>query len=70
MASKPINRIMEEIFDLLKKEKELSTRQLSVNIGSQWITIEKALESMKKLEVVKERIDKFDKRNTRLWSLK
>lgn len=61
---------MEEIFDLLKKEKELSTRQLSVNIGSQWITIEKALESMKKLEVVKERIDKFDKRNTRLWSLK
>jgi len=70
MSGKAINEIMENIFDILKKEKETSIRQLSVKIGSQWITIEKALNSMKKLEVVKERSGDENKRKTRLWSLK
>jgi len=70
MSGKPINKIMEEIFNLLKKEKELSIRQLSLSIGSQWITIEKALDSMKKLGIVKERRGDENNRKTRLWSLK
>lgn len=70
MAGKPINQIMEEIFELLKKEKEMSIRQLSIKIGSQWITIEKALNSLKKLGVVKERAGDENNRKTRLWSLK
>jgi len=70
MSGKPINKIMEEIFSLLKKEKELSIRQLSLSIGSQWITIEKALDSMKRLGIVKERLGDDNNRKTRLWSLK
>lgn len=70
MSGKPINKIMEEIFNLLKKEKELSIRQLSVKLGSQWITIEKALGSMKVLGVVKERAEDENNRKTRLWSLR
>lgn len=70
MSGKPINQIMEEIFNLLKKEKELSIRRISLTIGSQWITIEKALNSMKKLGVVKERFGDETERKERLWSLK
>ena len=70
MSGKPINQIMEEIFNLLKKQKEMSIRQLSIKIGSQWITVEKALKSMKKLCVVKERLGDENNRKTRLWSLK
>jgi DNA-binding transcriptional regulator YhcF (GntR family) len=70
MSGKPINEIMEEIFNILKKEKELSIRQLSLKVGSQWITIEKALNSMKKLNVVKERLGDDNNRKTRLWSLR
>jgi len=70
MSGKPINKIMEEIFAILKNGKEVSIRQLSVKIGSQWITIEKALDSMKKLGIVKERLGDENNRKTRLWSLK
>jgi hypothetical protein len=70
MSGKPINKIMEEIFDILKKEKECSIRQLSVKTGSQWITIEKALGSMKKLNVVKERFGDENKRKIRLFTLR
>jgi len=70
MSGKPINQIMEEISDILKKEKEMSIRQLSLKIGSQWITTEKALNSLKKLGVVKEREGDENNRKTRLWSLK
>ena len=70
MSGKPINKIMEEIFDTLKKEKELSIRQLSLSVGSQWITIEKALDSLKNLGVVKERLGDDNNRKTRLFSLR
>ncbi len=69
MSGKSIHKIMEEIRDILKKEKELSIRQISIKIGSQWITIEKSLISMKNLGLVKERLGKDNKRKTRLFSL-
>lgn len=70
MSGKAVNKIMEEIYSILKKERELSIRQLSIKIGSQWITIEKALNSMKFLSVVKERDGDQNQRKTRLFSLK
>ena len=70
MSGKSVHIIMEGIFDILKKRKELSIRQLSIETGSQWITVEKALNSMKKFGLVKERFGKENKRKTRLFSLK
>ena len=70
MSGKQVNKIMEEIYLILKKEKELSIRQLSVKIGSQWLTIEKALGSLKVLNVVREKDSKENNRKTRLFSLK
>ncbi len=69
MSGKSIHLIMEEIYHILKKEKELSIRQLSLKIGSQWITINKAINSMKNLGLVKERIDNKTNRKVRLISL-
>ena len=69
MSGKSVHIIIEEIFEILKKE-EKSIRQLSLEIGSQWITIEKALESMKRLGLVKEKVSYEDNRKTRLFSLK
>ena len=70
MSGKSIHKIMEEIYSILKKENELSIRQLSLQIKSQWITVEKALISMKNLKLVKERFGDDNKRKTRLFSLK
>lgn len=60
---------MEDIKKLLEKEKELSIRQLSLKTKSQWRTIEKALETMKVLNVVKERKSDKTDRVERLFSL-
>ena len=70
MSGRPMNKIMEEIYSILKKEKEMSIRQLSIKTNSQWLTIEKSLDSLKKLEVVKEILDNKNNRKTRLFSLK
>lgn len=70
MSGKSIHKIMEEIYSILKKEKELSIRQLSLQVKSQWITVEKALISMKSLRLVKERFSDENKRKTRLFSLR
>ena len=70
MSGKAINKLMEEIFLILKKENSLSIRQLSLKTGSQWITVEKALISMKKLNVVKEREGNIFYKAERIWSLK
>ena len=69
MSGRSINKIMEDIFDFLEKEGELSIRQLSIKVNSQWITVEKALTSMKKLGIVKERVGDESKRKTRLFSV-
>ncbi len=70
MSGKSIHKIMEELYSILKKKKELSIRQLSIKTGSQWITIEKALMSMKSLGLVKERFGDENKRRTRLFRLR
>lgn len=70
MTRKPITQIIEEINKLLEKEGELSIRQISIQIKSQWRTIEKALETMLKLEIVKERANSETDRVERLFSLR
>lgn len=69
MSGKSIHKIMEAIYMLLQQHKEISIRQLSIRINSQWLTVEKALNSMKFLKVVKERKSNEDNRKTRLFSL-
>lgn len=70
MSRKPITQIIEEIKSFLEKEDELSIRQLSIKTKSQWRTIKKALDTMKSLEVVKERLNDETERVERLFSLK
>jgi len=69
MPRKPITQTIEEIKSLLEKEDELSIRQLSIKIKSQWRTIKKALDTMKSLGIVKERFNDETKRVERLFSL-
>jgi predicted transcriptional regulator len=70
MARKPITKIIEEIKKLLEKDGELSIRQISIKTGSQWRTIEKALDTMLNLGIVKERKNDKTERIERLFSLK
>ena len=67
---KPITEIIEEVKRLLEKEGEMSVRQISVKTGSQWRTINKALETMKSLGIVKERLNNETERKERLFKLK
>jgi len=69
MPRKSITNIIEKIIKLLKKQNELSIRQISLKLNSQWRTIAKALETMKSLEVVQERKNQKTKRKERLFSL-
>lgn len=64
------SEIVIKIRSLLKKEKELSIRQISTKTGSQWRTIEKGLKLLKELGIVKERPNKETERVERLFSLK
>ncbi len=61
---------MEDIKKVLGKDGELSIRQLAIKTKSQWRTIEKALITMKSLNVVKERKSDETERVERLFSLK
>ena len=61
---------MVEIRNLLKKEKDLSIRNLAVRTKSQWRTVEKALETMKELDVVVEEKNMETDRIERLFNLK
>jgi predicted transcriptional regulator len=70
MPRKPITKIIEDIKRLLEKEDELSIRQISLKTKSQWRTIEKALETMLALSIVKERKNPETDRIERLFSLK
>ena len=69
MVRRPITEIIEKIQALLKIEGELSIRQISIKLKAQWRTIEKALETMASLGLVKERSNKETKRVERLFSL-
>ena len=70
MIRRPITSIMEDIKKVLGKDGELSIRQLAIKTKSQWRTIEKALITMKSLNVVKERKSDETERVERLFSLK
>ena len=65
-----ITDIMERIKEILEKEGELSVYQISRKVSSEWETVIKALESMKKLGLVKERLETETDRKSRLFSLK
>ena len=67
---KSIIKIIEDVKKILEKEGELSIRRLSIKTKSQWRTIEKALETMKSLGAVKERLNNETERVERLFSLK
>ncbi|MDP2926267.1 MAG: hypothetical protein Q8N99_07860 [Nanoarchaeota archaeon] len=70
MVRKPITQTIEEIKKLLEKEGELSVRQISLKIKSQWRTIKKGLDTMLVLGLVKERKNDKTERVERLFSLK
>jgi Mn-dependent DtxR family transcriptional regulator len=70
MGRKSISDVIREIKTLLEKEGELSVRQISLKIKSQWRTVDKALGTMKMLGTVKERMNKDTERIERLVSLK
>lgn len=70
MVRKPITEIIEKIKSILQKESNLSVRQLSIKTHSQWRTVNKALLTMKSLEIVKETSNKETQRKERLFSLK
>ena len=70
MGRKSITDVIREIKTLLEKEDELSVRQISLRLKSQWRTIDKAIDTMKLLGYVKERMNKDTKRAERLISLK
>jgi len=70
MVRKPITKIMVEVKKILEEKGELSIRQISIKTKSQWRTIEKALETLSKLGIVKERKNVDTERMERLFSLR
>ncbi|GAH40863.1 unnamed protein product [marine sediment metagenome] len=69
MPRRTILNIIEDILNILSKEGELSVRQISVKLKSQWETTIKALNFMKKVNLVKERKGKKTNKIERLFSL-
>jgi len=70
MGRRNILEVTEDILNLLKKENEMSVKTISEDIKSQWETTIKALEFMKRVNLVKERQGKKTNRIERLFSLK
>ena len=71
MARTSITSLMIEIKKILEKEYELSIRQISLRTKSQWRTVEKALDTMKKLGVLKEEYRGLSgSKEERLFSIK
>ena len=61
--------ITEDILKLLSKEKELSIRQISLNIKTHRAISLRSLEFLKRIGLVKERKGQDTKREERLFSL-
>jgi len=70
MSRKSILDILVEIKKILEKEKELSTRQISIKTHSQWRTVDKALQTMIHLDLIKKRANKNTKRVETIYSIK
>ena len=69
MARRNILDVIEDILKILKKNDELSVKSISEEVKSQWETTIKALEFMKKINLVKERKGKKTNKIERLFSL-
>ena len=69
MGRRGILDVVEDILKVLKKD-ELSVQRISKEIESQWETTIKALEFMKRVNLVKERAGKKTHKAERLFSLK
>ena len=69
MGRKAITDLMIELKRILEKEDVLSIKQLSEKTKTQWRTAEKALNTMKKLGVLEERINHFGRRIERSFSI-
>lgn len=70
MGRRNILAVIENILKVLKKQDELSVKAISEEVKSQWETTIKALEFMKRVELVKERQGKKTNKVERLFSLK
>lgn len=70
MKRRDICQILIEIKKLLEREGELSTNQISLRVGSQWRTTQKALRTLKILGLIKERMNKDNKRFIRFYRIK
>lgn len=70
MRRRSILDVIEDILKVLKKKDEMSVKRVSEEFGSQWETTIKALEFMKRINLVKEREGKKTNKTERLFSLK
>ena len=70
MSRRNILDVIEDIKKVLSKGEEMSVKRISEKVKSQWETTIKALEFMKKQEMVKERKNDQTERIERLFSLK
>lgn len=70
MGRRSILEVIEDILKVLKKEKELSVKSISSEVKSQWETTIKALEFMKRINLVQEREGSKTHKTERLFSLK
>ena len=69
MTRRSILDVIEDILNLLKKNKELSVKSISHEVKSQWETTIKALEFMKRVGLVNERKGKETYKTERLFRL-
>ncbi|MBS3088634.1 hypothetical protein J4402_02530 [Candidatus Pacearchaeota archaeon] len=69
MGRRNILEVIEDILKVLRKEKEMSVKRISEEVESQWETTIKALDFMKKINLVKEREGKKTNKRERLFSL-
>jgi putative ribosome biogenesis GTPase RsgA len=70
MARRNILEVIEDILVVLKKQPDMSVKAISEEVKSQWETTIKALEFMKKIDLVKESEGKKTNRIERLFNLK
>ena len=70
MSRNDILKITEKILKILKDNKEYSVNQISNKLKIQWKTSIKALEFLKRIDLVKERKGKTTHKTERLFSLK
>ena len=70
MKKRHILDITEEVYSLLKKEKDLSIKSIADKTNSRWETSLRILEFLKRMDLVKESKGKKTYREGRLFSLK